>query len=83
MDASGNGRNYSGNQFTLDGLNITSNILQGTANLTPNPDSVQEVAVQTNTFNVEHGQRQLGSSRHHNQGGIEPVPWDSKLFLQR
>src|SRR4051812_16598697 len=55
VDASGNGRNYSGNQFTLDGLNITSNILQGTANLTPNPDSVQEMAVQTNTFNVEHG----------------------------
>lgn len=55
VDASGNGRNYSGNQFTVDGLNITSNILQGTANLTPNPDSIQEMAVQTNTFSVEHG----------------------------
>ncbi len=55
VDASGNGRNQSGNQFTIDGLNITSNILQGTANLTPNPDSVQEMSIQTNTFNVEHG----------------------------
>jgi hypothetical protein len=55
VDASGNGRNQSGNEFTLDGLNITSNILQGTANLSPNPDSIQEMAVQTNTFNVEHG----------------------------
>ena len=55
VDASGNGRNQSGNQFTIDGLNITSNILQGTANLTPNPDSVQEMSVQTNTFNVENG----------------------------
>ena len=55
VDASGNGRNYSGNQFTLDGLNITSNILQGTSNLSPNPDSVQEMSIQTNTFNVEHG----------------------------
>jgi hypothetical protein len=55
VEASGNGRNQSGNQFTLDGLNVTSNILQGTANLSPNPDSVQEVAIQTNTFSVEQG----------------------------
>ena len=55
VDASGNGRNSSGNQFTLDGLNITSNILQGTANLTPNADSIRELAVQTNLYNVEHG----------------------------
>ena len=55
VEASGNGRNYSGNEYTLDGLNITSDILQGTLNLTPNPDSVQEMSVQTNTFNVEHG----------------------------
>jgi len=55
VDVSGNGRNSSGNQFTLDGLNITSNILQGTANLTPNPDSIREMTVQTNLFNVEHG----------------------------
>lgn len=55
VEASGNGRNQSGNEFTLDGLNVTSNILQGTANLSPNPDSVQEVAIQTNTFDVEHG----------------------------
>ncbi|HEY8668037.1 MAG TPA: carboxypeptidase-like regulatory domain-containing protein, partial [Tepidisphaeraceae bacterium] len=55
VDASGNGRNQSGNEFSLDGLNITSNILQGTASLTPNPDSVQEMAIQTNVFNVEHG----------------------------
>ena len=55
VEASGNGRNQSGNSFTLDGLNVTSNILQGTANLSPNPDSVQEIAIQTNTFSVENG----------------------------
>lgn len=55
VEASGNGRNQSGNMFMLDGLNITSNILQGTANLSPNPDSIQEMAVQTNTFGVEQG----------------------------
>jgi len=55
VDASGNGRNYSGNLMTMDGLNVTSNIIQGVANLSPNPDSVQELAVQTNTFSVEQG----------------------------
>lgn len=55
VDASGNGRNYSGNQFLVDGLNVTSNILQGTANLSPNPDSIAEVSVQTNSFDVEFG----------------------------
>jgi len=77
VDASGNGRNYSGNQFTVDGLNITSNILLGTANLTPNPDSIQEMAVQTNTFSVENGRgssvqiaitTKSGSNQYHGTG---------------
>ncbi|MFQ5968154.1 MAG: TonB-dependent receptor domain-containing protein [Acidimicrobiia bacterium] len=53
IDASGNGRNSSGNLYTVDGLNITSNIIQGVANLAPNPDSIQEFSIQTNTFSVE------------------------------
>lgn len=77
VDASGNGRNSSGNQFTLDGLNITSNILQGTANLTPNADSIRELTVQTNLFNVEHGRgssvqvemtTKSGTNRYHGTG---------------
>lgn len=55
VEASGNGRNYSGNQYTVDGLNVSSNIVQGVTNLSPNPDSVDEVAVQTNSFTVEQG----------------------------
>jgi len=55
VDISGNGRNSSGNQFVLDGLNVTSNIIQGVTNLAPNPESVQEISIQTNTFSVEHG----------------------------
>src|SRR5258708_5197266 len=55
VNASGNGRNYSGNEYVMDGLNVTSNILQGVANLSPNPDSIQEISVQTNTFSVEQG----------------------------
>ena len=77
VEASGNGRNQSGNSFTLDGLNVTSNILQGTANLSPNPDSVQEVAIQTNTFGVENGRgssvqvaitTKSGSNEYHGTG---------------
>lgn len=55
VNASGNGRNYAGNEFVMDGLNVTSNIIQGVSNLSPNPDSIQEVSIQTNTFTVEQG----------------------------
>lgn len=56
INVSGNGRNYSGNHYTVDGLNVTSNIIQGVSNLAPNPDSVQEISIQTNAYNVEQGQ---------------------------
>lgn len=55
LDFNAGGRNLSGNQYTVDGLNVTSNIMQGTTNLSPNPDSIEEVSVQTNTFSVEQG----------------------------
>ena len=53
IEASGNGRNSSGNLYTIDGLNVTSNIIQGRPNVTPNLESVEEVSIQTNTFSVE------------------------------
>ncbi len=55
VDVSANGRNSGGNQFIMDGLNMTSNIIQGVANLSPNPDAIQEMAIQTNTFSVTEG----------------------------
>lgn len=55
VDASANGRSLLSNMFVVDGLDITSNITGGTANLSPNPDSIQEFTVQTNTFSVEYG----------------------------
>ncbi len=55
FDFSANGRGTSGNIFLLDGLNVTSNIVSGVANLSPNPDSIQEYNVQTNTFTVDQG----------------------------
>jgi Carboxypeptidase regulatory-like domain len=55
VDASANGRSLLSNMFVVDGLDVTSNITGGTANLSPNPDSIQEFAIQTNTFSVEYG----------------------------
>jgi hypothetical protein len=55
VDASGNGAGSVANMYMVDGLDVTSAIRPGVLNLTPNPDSVQEVSVQTNTFSVEYG----------------------------
>lgn len=54
-DVSANGRGANGNLYVIDGLDITSSVRPGVTNLTPNPDSVAEVAIQTNTFNVDYG----------------------------
>ena len=55
VDASGNGLGSVANMFVVDGLDVTSAIRPGVLNLTPNPDSVQETSIQTNTFSVEYG----------------------------
>jgi hypothetical protein len=55
VDASANGAGSVGNMYMVDGLDVTSAIRAGVLNLVPNPDSVQEVSVQTNTFSVEYG----------------------------
>ena len=55
VDASANGAGSVGNMYMVDGLDVTSAIRPGVLNLTPNPDSVQETSVQTNTFSVEYG----------------------------
>src|SRR5260370_20798497 len=55
VDASANGAGSVGNMYMVDGLDVTSAIRPGVLNLTPNPDSVQEVSIQTNTFTVEYG----------------------------
>jgi hypothetical protein len=55
VDASANGRSLLSNMYIVDGLDVTSNITGGTANLSPNPDSIQEFTVQTNTFSVQYG----------------------------
>ncbi|MGH9404462.1 MAG: TonB-dependent receptor domain-containing protein [Terriglobia bacterium] len=55
VDASANGQGSVGNMFVVDGLDITSSIRPGVLNLTPDPDSIQETSIETNTFNVDYG----------------------------
>jgi hypothetical protein len=54
-DASANGQYSQGNTYTVDGINVSSNITAGTSNLTPNQDAVQEISIQTNSFSVTEG----------------------------
>jgi hypothetical protein len=55
VDASANGRGATGNQYVVDGMDVTSSIRPGVLNLTPNADSTQEVSIQTNTYTVDYG----------------------------
>lgn len=55
VDASANGRGANGNQYVVDGMDVTSSIRPGVINLTPNADAISEVAVQTNTYSVDYG----------------------------
>ena len=54
VDASANGEGQMSNMWVVDGLDVTSGIRQGILNLTPNPDSVQELGIQVNTFSSEY-----------------------------
>src|ERR1017187_7548178 len=50
-----NGRSFDANLYVVDGLDITSSVRPGVMNLSPNPDSVQETSIQTDTYSVEYG----------------------------
>ena len=54
VDASANGQGQNNNQYVVDGLDVTSGIRQGVLNLTPQPDAIQETAIQVNTFSSEY-----------------------------
>ena len=56
---SANGRSAYGNSFTMDGVNTNSNITNGTSNIMMNPDAIQEITIETNSFKAEQG---IGSS---------------------
>ena len=55
VDASANGQGAVGNMYVVDGLDVTSSIRAGVLNMTPNPDSVQETSIQSNTYTVDYG----------------------------
>ncbi len=55
ISVSANGQGQNGNQYIVDGMDVTSTIRPGVLNLTPNVDVVQEVTVQTNTYTVDYG----------------------------
>lgn len=55
VDASANGQGAVGNMYIVDGLDVTSSIRPGVLNMTPNPDSIQEATIQTNTYSVDYG----------------------------
>ncbi len=55
VDASANGQGAVANMYIVDGLDVTSGIRPGVLNMTPNPDTIQETSIQTNTYNVEYG----------------------------
>ncbi|MGD0889931.1 MAG: TonB-dependent receptor [Terracidiphilus sp.] len=56
---SANGRSYIGNLVMVDGLNVTSPVQNGNLILSPIPEAVQEVTMQTNSWD---GENNLGSS---------------------
>lgn len=56
---SANGRSYTGNLVLVDGLNVTSPVQNGNIILAPIPEAVQEVTMQTNSWD---GEDNLGSS---------------------
>lgn len=55
VDSSANGQGAVGNMYIIDGLDVTSSIRPGVLNLTPNPDTLKEVNIQTNTYTVDYG----------------------------
>jgi Carboxypeptidase regulatory-like domain len=52
---SSGGRGGNANTFIVDGLDVDSDIGEGVNNLTPNVDSLSEITVQTNTYDVDYG----------------------------
>jgi carboxypeptidase family protein/TonB-dependent receptor-like protein len=56
---SANGRSYTGNLVMVDGLNVTSPVQNGNLILSPIPEAVQEMTMQTNSWD---GEDNLGSS---------------------
>jgi hypothetical protein len=89
---SANGRGFDGNLYVIDGLDITSSVRAGVINTSPNPDTIQEVAIQTNTYSSEYGRAgsiqtvmttKSGTNRFHGSGSYfytSKALWTSAAF---
>jgi hypothetical protein len=55
VQGNANGTYFGGNSYVLDGIAVTSTVVNGEVNISPNPDSLQEVTLQTNTFSAQYG----------------------------
>ncbi|HEY3989912.1 MAG TPA: carboxypeptidase-like regulatory domain-containing protein [Acidobacteriaceae bacterium] len=55
VNISANGRPAGTNNFLLDGISLLSTSTQGAIDLTPNPDAISEVAVETQSYGVDQG----------------------------
>lgn len=87
VDASANGQGQMSNMYVIDGLDVTSGIRQGVLNLTPNPESIQETAIQVNTYSAEYSRAsgveevlttKSGSDRFH--GSVADWYYTEQMF---
>jgi hypothetical protein len=88
-NASANGHYSGGNLYVLDGISITSNITGGTGNISPNSESLQEIALQTNTFSLDFAggsgvtiemTTKAGSNRFHGSGDYSFLNQDLQAY---
>jgi len=77
INVSANGQYYGGNAYILDGISVVSNIITGQVNISPNPDSIQEASLQTNSFSARYANSssvvneltsKSGTNRFHGSG---------------
>ena len=88
-NASANGHYSGGNLYVLDGISITSNITGGTGNISPNSESLQEIALQTNTFSLDFAggsgvtiemTTKAGNNRFHGSGDYSFLNQDLQAY---
>jgi hypothetical protein len=55
VNMNANGLRAEQNEFSVDGVSVTSMVRGGVANMNPSADSVQELRVSVNTYSAEYG----------------------------
>ncbi len=87
VDTSSNGQGPMGDQYIVDGLDVTSSIRAGVLNLEPSPDAIQETSIQTDNYSVLYGRAdsaqmtmttKSGTDQYH--GNIEEFFYDQQMF---